>query len=188
MAINDFFDRIAKRMESAGLASKTIGTDDGSAINQLLVYLHSDSRNMDYVLQLIFLNDAARAAGAQFDEDTPVNLQLFISFPFLVGPGFETETGMLLHALNRILPIGGFGLSEDDRVLYYRYNLTSAGDGPPDDVVEEAIGMISFFLSAMAEGIHDVAKNVRQRRAVVADLTVNKGLVFPPMEPLPGAA
>lgn len=188
MSREAYFSDVAKRLEEIQIVSQINKPDPAHDLVQLYVFLLADKQERGFIMQMDFLDDTAKAAGLVDDDDTLSVLQFFTAFPFVVEPQAVEETGMLLLKLNRAIPVGAFGLSEEDRSLYFRYCLESTRPEVPDPaLVAETVTMMAYFVSLTASAIEAVAKHGKKRGEVIAALAASGDLAFSPLPPLPNA-
>lgn len=107
--------------------------DDNHAVEQLLCSLGQDYKNRDLVLQLMYTEDVIQAMGIEIDPEESSTLQFSSLLPLQASEETLSHVHELLAMLNRLLPIGGFGVDAENKI-YFRYNLLN-----PDRVFHQAV-------------------------------------------------
>lgn len=155
---------------------------DQSPVEQVFVPFEHDREELSATLQILFINDLTKTLGVEEEEDEIQLLQFFILFPFQCREETVREVALFILALNRILPIGSFGLSQKECTIYYQYVLAleDQGDALDPDLILEVVSMINMFVLEFIENISLVAKGEKTAEALLKDME-DKGMTLPPL-------
>lgn len=102
------------------------------------------------VLQVILLNemfDHTRDAEAEEDDPDATPEATLFHFTLVYPFAIEAEPLELLQLtalVNRLLPLGHFGVSVADRSFFLQYNLPTAGNDLDPVVMLETVGMLAY--------------------------------------------
>lgn len=176
---------IAEVLEDADFPVVFQEADKDSPVEQVFVPLEHDKEELSGALQILFINDLTKTLGiAQEDEDDDELqlLQFFLLCPFQCKAETCSEVALFILALNRILPIGSFGMSQKEHTIYFQYVLAleDQDEALNPVVILEVVSMISMFVSEFIEGIACVAKGEKTSAALLEEMEA-KGMVLPPL-------
>jgi hypothetical protein len=118
----------------------------GLAPDQLFVALTPDNRGRVLHLQVMFLPDM----------EPPV-LQFYVGLPYLLGDDVLDPLSRFLCAVNVTLPVGQFGLIEDQRLLYFRQNQPVVVSPLDFDVFGWSVTMVQFVVGHLGPILEAVA-------------------------------
>lgn len=110
---------------------------------------------LDYPLQIFFMEDALQATVPEQDmgQAEYASLQFVLEFPHqcknLSSERLREALSFILVS-NKIIPIGSFGLQNDERQVYYRYTLLATDQNLKGHLIIEAIEIIKMFISMLA--------------------------------------
>ncbi len=124
----------------------------------LFVGVGEDAKKRGYTMQVHYVNDVASAVGGQDQPDDAYILQFFLVFPFLVDQEQLGPVGRAILAINRILPVGAFGLSEQEGTPYYQYNLASSERLKDKKVLLEIMSIMGFFTCEFSTNFEAISK------------------------------
>jgi hypothetical protein len=102
------------------------------------------------------------------DIQTVELLQIYHTFPFKLADGRRAAIAELLLEANTRLPIGHFGLNENEE-LHYRYVYALSGARTFD--ADEVLAIVGLFISMcelFAESLEAVASGAKEPAAAVA--------------------
>jgi hypothetical protein len=175
---------IQEVVEDLEYETEYLAPEEQIPYERLHVLLGIDRENRASKLQLHFINDVALAvSGAEDLEEThdAVLLQFMLLFPGRVDAGYFGALAEYLLQLNRILPVGAFGISQPDGTVYYQYILALPEREVDENVLIEVIQMIDFFVGRFRLNIDRVSRGVATA-AVVLDELRGEGLAPPPLQ------
>jgi hypothetical protein len=89
--------------------------------------------------------------------DDPIVLQMYVGLPAPVEPSAYDRLCRFLVAVNGPLPIGGFGLLEAERIVYYRLNEPIGDDGLEPTLLSWELSLIELIVSRVGPLVQDVA-------------------------------
>ncbi len=119
----------------------------GSTPAQLALELEPDARGRVLRLQVMFLPDL----------DDPAVIQLSVGLPYAFDPDEVGPLCRFLCRLNTVLPIGQFGLFEEEGLLYFRANLPF-GPGQLDlDLVGWSMSTVEYLVGTLGPLVEQVA-------------------------------
>lgn len=153
-------------------------------LDQLYVGLFKDEAGRDYVLQVVYVNDLAKSTGVTAEENEILLLQFFVSFPFKAEQTFLGDISSLILTINRILPLGAFGLSQKEGTIYFQYILASETKQISKLVSVEVTNIIGMFVKEFAPKLASVATGEKTVDEVLKEME-STGLVIPSVEPMP---
>lgn len=148
----------------------------------LFVGVGEDAKKRGYTMQIHYVNDVASAVGGQDQPDDAYILQFFLVFPFLINPEQRGPVGRAILAINRILPVGAFGFSEQEGTPYYQYNLASSDRLKDKKVLLEIMSIMGFFTSEFSPKFEAISEGSTTCDAMFEELAKG-GIVFPPITP-----
>ena len=103
-----------------------------------------DRTGLLFNLEICIMNDLMQAFGDEDEADEAIITQFMLVLPFSFTPESYLEVMRLCNIINRLLPVGAFGLSENDGAVYLRYCLTSASRYIDDVVIAETVQALEF--------------------------------------------
>jgi hypothetical protein len=148
----------------------------------LFVGVGEDAKKRGYTMQIHYVNDVANAVGGHDTPDDAYILQFFLVFPFLIKREHRADVSRAILAINRILPVGAFGLSEQEGTPYYQYNLASSARLRDKKVLLEIMSIMGFFTSEFSPKFEAIGDGQITCDALFAELAKG-GIVFPPITP-----
>ena len=157
--------------------------EEGAPFERLQVLIGVDSEERPLSLQLSFINDVALAVGAGEDEEDThdaIFLQFILLFPVPVGADHIPGLMAYLMQINRILPVGGFGVSQPDGTVYYQYNLALPERDIDENVLLEVVQIIDFFVNKFQESIGKVSTGALASDGALQQMR-DEGIFPPPM-------
>lgn len=158
--------------------------DEENFYEKLHVSLGEDERGRQFNVQIHFINDVNRAQGSEDEPEDIVLLQMFLLLPYSITDTTLLPTARLILMLNRILPLGAFGISEVDGAMFYQYNCGLIDRVMDPDVLVESLRMIGFFITKFTDLIEEVATGSRTFEAA-AQWLFDQGIQVPPLTGLP---
>ncbi|WP_038160587.1 YbjN domain-containing protein [Verrucomicrobium sp. BvORR106] len=99
---------------------------------------------LEYGLEIYFINDVMEAFGSDTDAEEAVVTQFMLVLPFSFLAETLLEAMRLCNYVNRLLPMGAFGVSEEDGAVFLRYCLASESRAVPESVVIEVVQALEF--------------------------------------------
>lgn len=140
--------------------------------DQLEVVLGEDDQGREQLMTLRLM--AQRMELEEPDSPRPQRseyfLQFFVRLPFSVEDRAIGEVSRTILFFNKSLDLPGFGFSEVDRMVYYRYPLYTADGEVNDELMMGIVGMIMLCLDTFAPMIEQVAKGEVTLNQVVEGL------------------
>lgn len=176
---------IAEALADENYASEYLPANDNRPIDMLLVSLTGENSSEPVILELTFTNDLLLKAGVEENIDDAMILQFLVRYRFSFAKESAAELALLLMALNRVLPVGAFGLSEDVGTVYLQYALFLPSRMVDQDVLGTIVAGIDSLATDLIEPIQAVGGGQRNAQEALQQLQ-EQGLIIPPM--LPGPA
>ena len=158
--------------------------DEENFYEKLHVSLGEDEKGRQFNIQLHFINDVSRAQGGEDEPEDIVLLQMFLLLPYSITDATFMPTARLILMLNRILPLGAFGISEVDGAMYYQNNAGLTDRAMDPDVLVESMRIIGFFVTRFTDLLEEVATGARTFEAA-AQALFDQGIQVPPLTGLP---
>lgn len=136
--------RIEKILADRGFSCERVqNASNGQTTEILTLLLQIDEDSREHVLLIEPLPDRS-------ENDPVAVLSLSLTYPFYISDiTVVPELMRLLLWMNRFLPIGHFGFSEEEAKVYFIYNLiVEDWHDFSAQVIGEAVGMIAFYTRA----------------------------------------
>ncbi len=140
-----------------GFAVQFLPADTQNKLDQLFIGLDQDAQEgrHSYILQLFFMEDILKAMQPDLEvEEAPrSSLQMVLKLPVAfqsLKENQELEGLRLIILLNKLLPVGNFGLEGENNEVYFRYVLMGDSQNFNGRLIIEVIEQIRFFIQRMA--------------------------------------
>jgi hypothetical protein len=169
---------LAKVLDEADFATFVAAADQENPIDQLFVAIGQDSQSRDIVMSMVYINDLSKSMEVQEDEDDAILLQYFVAFPFVAAPQCIGQASSLVLSLNRLLPIGAFGLNVKDGSLYCQYVLALDERQVSEKITLETTSMLSMFCLQFTQQLEAVASGQKTYLQVLGELS-EQGITIP---------
>ena len=152
-----------KTFEQDEFVTRIVPAGDEVPVDQLLVALKDEEyRAWTWRLELMYLPGLKE----------PAILQFFVPLPFTYDAQRAVEVARFCHSLNEILPLNGFGISEEHEWLYYRLLMPCPDRGADPGLVLQTAWSIWYLIDRFGGLLKDLAEGVtdpEQARAALAD-------------------
>lgn len=166
MLINTL-DSIQKLLEGEDLICKrqpphaiTVHNVQVPVEEELFVELPPDEEGREYTLRLSIQQKEMELRGET--EGTSVKkesfLQLLVFFPFFVEEKSFPDLSRYLLLINKSLEFPGFGLTESDRLVYYRQVIFFPSSRVTETMLLDFIGMILMLIDSFGPNIAQIAQ------------------------------
>ena len=157
-----YLQAIAYALDTLGFEARALPLEvDGKQTEHLLVYLLTDDQGRDVFAQLLFLSYLEEALGRPVEEMKDGKgmdlLQVYAALPFDYEAEAVPHLARLMLAMNRYLPINGFGLDEELGILFCRHVLFCPGGELDIRVLIEVLDLVAFFIKRYTEVLEPVA-------------------------------
>lgn len=149
-------DVLKDALKAEALSPELVNPSGKFPFPHLLVPLGKDFKNRN--LELILWID---------QEPIPC-LQLIFLFPFNYTDETLTATARYLHMLNKSSAFPGFGLSEPDHALYFKYAFPFQEGPSLPSTMRSFIGLIEFLYDTYAQNIEEIASGNKSFIEIVA--------------------
>jgi len=159
--------------------------EESAPFERLSVLIGNDAQQRPLTLQLYFINDIAFAVGGGEDEEDThdaIFLQFMLLLPTPVQADRFGEVAEYVLLINRILPVGAFGISRPDGTVYFQYSLGLAEREVDENVLDEVVQMIEVFVNKFEGNIAEISSGKMRAAAAIQALT-EEGVVPPPLGP-----
>jgi hypothetical protein len=145
---------------------------DESVFERLYISLHVDDPQPDreYGVEVFFINDVTEAFGAEDEEEDAVIAQFMLILPFRIQIEGYLEVMRFCNLVNRMLPLGSFGLSEQDEAVFLRYCLATGSRAIPHDVLLEVVSAMEYACKAYSSQFEALSNGVRKYDDVVREI------------------
>lgn len=144
---------------------------DESLFERLYISLHVDEESpREYGVEIFFINDVTEAFGDQEEEEDAIIAQFMLILPFRIRIEGYLEVMRFCNLVNRMLPIGAFGLSEQDEAVFFRYCLATESRAIPHDVLLEVISAIEYACRVYALQFEALSIGARKYDDIVREI------------------
>lgn len=146
-------------LEREGLKPVLLESSPGLPFAHLQIPLGKDfkDRNLNFVLWL----------DTQTGKNPVTLLQLIFLFPFNYIDDALPSTARYLHMINKTIAFPGFGLSEPDHAIYYKYAFPLPEGASLSQLMTSFIGLIEFFYDTYAPHIEEIASGQKSFAEIV---------------------
>jgi hypothetical protein len=122
-----------------------VGAD--SVMEKLFISLEIEGQPAErqFVIEVFFINDVLQAFGGEDADDDAIMSQFTIVLPVVIPPSAFLEINRFCALVNRLAPLGAFGLSEPDQAVYLRYCLATESRDMPDTVVIQVVSVFEYL-------------------------------------------
>ena len=112
----------------------------------------------EYGLEVFFINDVLEAFGDQEEDEDAIIAQFMLILPFRIPVDYYLDTLRYCGVANRMLPIGAFGLSEQDGAVYLRYCLATESRAIPQVVLLEVVSAMEYSCKEYGSQFEKISK------------------------------
>jgi hypothetical protein len=151
-------------LEEAGLVSSLLEPSETIPFHILIAGFHQDNKGRDRFLHFSYLPIEEQEIQAL------ELLQIYSTLPFSMSEGLREQVALLLLEVNTRLPIGHFGINEQEEI-HYRYVCSLPAAKPLE--AEEILDIVSMFMymcDMFAEMIEHLATGAKDLSAVRENL------------------
>ncbi|UJF34110.1 YbjN domain-containing protein [Paenibacillus hexagrammi] len=151
-------------LEEAGLATNLLEKSEAIPIHVLMAGFQEDKKGRDRFLHLSFLPlDEEDIQAIQL-------LQVYSTLPFHLKEGHREAVSSVMLEVNTRLPIGHFGVNEQNE-LHYRYVYSiSAANGLVADEILEILSMFIYMCDMFADPVELAASGEASADQVIQSL------------------
>ncbi|MEN3334205.1 MAG: hypothetical protein V7641_3570 [Blastocatellia bacterium] len=140
---------------------------NGVPYDTLLVSIESfEAENRVWRLEMSFL------PGLEDDLEKVSILQCFVSLSDQMAEAHQAALNLLIVKLNAKLPIGGFGVLDHPRILFFKHNAMLPDDEPgvSYQIVHELVPMTTYLIALFSEPLIQVASGQKTAEEALADM------------------
>ncbi|TXK75902.1 YbjN domain-containing protein [Paenibacillus sp. N3.4] len=152
-------------LDETGLATNLLEKSDAIPLHVLIAGFQEDKKGRERFLHFSFLplND---------DEIGAIQLlQIYSTLPFHLQEGSRDATAAVLLAVNTRLPIGHFGINEQNELHYrYVYSISAARSFESEEVLE-TLSLFVYMCDMFAEHVELVASGEAGAEQVIQALS-----------------
>ena len=116
-----------------------------------------------FIIELFFVNDVLEAFAGPTEEDDDGDETIMAQFNLVLPVSIPTQSYgdimRVINLINRLTPLGAFGLSEDDGAIYLRYSLAAESREIPEALLLQVVSAFEYLsleytpiFEAMVEG------------------------------------
>jgi hypothetical protein len=145
---------LAERLGDLGFEC-TVQPAADSVPDQLFVRLSPNEHGEPLQLQMLFLGELS----------DPSVLQYYVGLPTRARVGATANVTRFLNSANASLPIGAFGMLEEDGILYYRVNVPVIVDPLDVHLVNWTVKMIDYIVGSLGGLIEQLAMGLEYELA-----------------------
>lgn len=110
--------------------------------------IEGQPQRRQFVIELFFVNDVLEAfAGPTEDEDgdETIMAQFNLVLPLSIPAHAYGDIMRVCNVVNRMTPLGAFGLSEDDGAIYLRYSLAAESRDLPEAILLQVVSAFEYL-------------------------------------------
>lgn len=170
---------IATALEDEDYVCEFMAATTNRPIDVLLISIGEDTRE-PYIIEMTFPGDLLLALGDQETFDECFTLQFLLRYRFSFGPEHSNELSQFLLALNRLVPIGAFGMDNDTGAIFLQYALLLPTREVEQDVLSTAVSSFDSFAPTLGPLIQQVGGGQISCKDAIAKLA-GLGMEIPPM-------
>jgi len=151
-----------------------------SVMEKLYLSLNVDEGHpeREYGLEIFFINDVTEAFGDEEEEEDAIVSQFMLILPFRIPVEAYLNVMRYCNLINRMLPVGAFGLAEEDAAVYLRYCLTTESRTISQTVLLEVVSALEFACKEYAPQFEAFCKGEKSFDDIVAQVE-ESGLQIP---------
>ena len=123
--------------------------------------IEEDRPERNYTIEVFFINDVTEAFGDEEAEEDAVIAQFTLILPFRIRVESYLEILRFCTLVNRLTPMGTFGLSENDEAVYLRYCLATESRSIPPVVLLEVVSALEFCCKEYGPLIEELSNGTR---------------------------
>jgi hypothetical protein len=164
-------ERFNELLSKEAYQTQLLKADGGLAYDALLVRIETfEEVNRVWSLEISFL------PGLEDELESVSLLQCYVALSDQITEEFTPSLARLIVMLNANLPIGGFGLLDNPRVLFFKHNAML-----PDDnleagclILHELVPLITYLITGFSGSLLGVAtgrQSVEEAKASLASST-----------------
>jgi hypothetical protein len=151
--------KLQSLLGETGLATRLLEQSIEIPFHLLIAGFHQDHKGRDRFLHFSFLPMAEQ------DIQAVELLQMYCTLPFRLTAGLREQAALLLLEVNSRLPLGHFGINEEDEIHYrYVYGLPAAKPFDDDEILD-IISMSMYMCDLFAEEIEDLTSGVSRKKS-----------------------
>ncbi len=160
-------ERFRDLLSKEGYQTQLLAAPDGVPYDTLLVRIESsEEENRIWSLEISFL------PGLENDLDDVSILQCFVALSNQLFEDHRPSLNHLLVTINGKLPIGGFGVADNPKMLFFKHNamLPNDNDAASYKIFRELIPMTTYLITTFSEALIQVATGHRTIEKAIADM------------------
>lgn len=121
--------------------------DSTNLVEKLYIQLDLENQPPErrFIVELFFVNDVLQAFGGDDDDADTLLAQFTLLLPIVIPDDVHLELHRCLALINRLTPLGAFGLSEADQAVYLRYTLAGESREIADTVLIEVLSIFEYL-------------------------------------------
>jgi hypothetical protein len=137
---------------------------DESAFERLYISLNVEDPQPDreYGVEVFFINDVTEAFGDREAEEDAIIAQFMLILPFRIQIDSYLEVMRYCNLVNRMLPIGAFGLSEQDEAVFLRYCLATESRAIASEVLIEVVSAMEYACKSYASQFEELSTGTKK--------------------------
>jgi hypothetical protein len=159
-------ERFAALLAGEAYQTHLLAASDAVPYDVLLVRIETfEQENRVWSLEMSFL------PGLENDLDGVSILQNFVALSDRISEEHRPSLNQLILKINAKLPIGGFDLLDDPRILFFKHNalLPNDNDEASFRVVRELVSMTNYLITTFSEPLIQVAAGQKTVEEALAD-------------------
>lgn len=154
MNIHCSLDSLETFFKQESLSCKVEKDTGEFPVSYLTIDMGLDGKNRPQKIQIIPLE---KEIAGRTKDSLPNFLQIKYLLPFEFLLGAENDLARYLLLINKTLDFPGFGMSESDRKVYYRYDLHCRKSLIEEELLKGLIGNILLMIDSFIPTIEKIA-------------------------------
>lgn len=175
MAVTPLYE-LENELKERDYQAEVLPLSEEHDVYQLVVHFEGEHELRLIIFYLSDLVKLAKAAGVSADGEAPVDeenidfMQLFMRYPLEFDEEVLPDLARLVLMANWSTPIGGFGLNESQKMLFYRHVFECTEDEPSSSMVADAINGMNFYANLRFEIFETVASGDKSLSDVLKEI------------------
>lgn len=131
-----------------------VATSENIVSKHIIIELEKDHKERDLKIYLTLDQEKVKK---ESHRKPALFLQIWMVFPFKFHDESILELARYLIIINKSLAFPGFGLSEPDQMIFYKYTLTFPNENLDLILIKNFIDLIQFLYDTYSQTIEQVA-------------------------------
>ena len=161
----DFFIPIQAAFEAEEFETEILPRNEEVPVDRLLVGLGADDQERERIMEL---------AITEPEGDEQPLLQFFVLLPFSATEDTFHETMRIIMRLNMNIPLMGFGISDENGMIFFRHVTVIPDEGLPQQWYSECLFLIGFSVDEFSPMIEQVASGEKTFEQIIEEASAEE--------------